>query len=307
MRLRLALLLGATLGGVACAAPPREFTTYEVAELELTTDLAIATSPGAAATAADAGTAHEASASEGDPGAEPGAGVESGRIGLAREVAVECRLTPKEPIQLELIAAPVGTATQGALLEVSLRWTDFVGVTPTSFGRSTKGFHRFGEDARFDKAAPLSRVFRFDLDEPEARVLARRLVVSSRLHPVDLVAPELELRTGGARIDFPQRETHSLRRAPSRDLEACLAELEAVEPEELFLAAVHEALRDPAARVARLVAVLPEVPEGLHREALFGALHFLTGTTQGRSVARWQSWWETREVSAEHRGDADAP
>lgn len=303
MRLRLALLLGATLGGVACAAPPREFTTFEVAELELTTDLAIATSPGAAASA---GTADDPSAGDGDPSAEAGV-AESGRIGLAREVAVECRLTPKEPIQLELIAAPVGTAAQGALLEVSLRWTDFVGVTPTSFGRSTKGFHRFGEDARFDKSAPLSRVFRFDLDEPEARVLARRLVVSSRLHPVDLVAPELELRTGGARIEFPQRETHSLRRAPSRELEACLAELEAVEPEELFLAAVHEALRDPAARVARLVAVLPEVPEGLHREALFGALHFLTGTTQGRSVARWQSWWETREVSAEHRGDADAP
>ena len=69
MRLRLALLLGATLGGVACAAPPREFTTYEVAELELTTDLAIATSPGAAAPADDAGTASDASAGDDDPSA----------------------------------------------------------------------------------------------------------------------------------------------------------------------------------------------------------------------------------------------
>jgi len=289
-RLRFALLLFAALGGAACTAPPREFTTFEVAELELNTDMQIATSPGV------------------DPAADPADddAPASGRIGLAREVAVECRLSPKEPIQLELIAAPVGAA-QGALLEVSLRWTDFVGVTPTSYGRSTKGFHRFGDDERFDKAEPLSRVFRFDLEAPEPRVLARRLVVTSRLYPVDLVAPDLELRTGGARIDFPQRETHSLRRAPAQDLESCLADLTEVEPEELFLAAVHEAVHDPAARVARLVGALPDVPEGLHREALFGALHFLTGTTQGRSVPRWQSWWETREVSAERGDRVDAP
>ncbi|GJM20170.1 MAG: hypothetical protein DHS20C15_00850 [Planctomycetota bacterium] len=266
----------AALGGAACVAPPREFTTFDVGELELNSSLSVAVHPGA-------------------PQSVDGEVVEND---LAREVALELQVWPKDPVELELISAPMTGADQGALLEVSLRWVDFLGLAPTSFGRSIKTFRPFGDDQVFSQAERLSRVFRFELEEPEARVLARRLTITARLHPLDLVAAAAERRTGGARVDFPKQQSYSLRRVPAQDLEACLSDPAAVEPDELFLAAVHEAHADPHARVGRLVEALPGA-SGMQREALFGALHFLTDATQGRSVTRWQAWWETRQGALE--------
>lgn len=248
-----------TLGaGVACAtSAPRSELTEDLpplGKLELRPELSLA--------------------AEGGP--------ESG--GLGHEIAAEVRLTPLVNGEWTLLSQPAGEH-QGGLLEVSLSWKDFVGTSPSSFGRSLKTVRAFGEDLDFSAERPLSRLFRFDVPLPEARILARRVSLSVRLHPVDIRG--VALRTGGSRIDFPVASLETYR----RDAATPFAELAAdADPEELFLAAAQVTNSLRSERVGEVIARL-DATKGPQREAFFGALQFLTGITQGRSVARWEDWW----------------
>jgi hypothetical protein len=178
-----------------------------------------------------------------------------------------------------------------AMLQVSVRWRDFVGISPTSFGGRKTWPMPFGEDGEAEREAPLVRRVTLALDAPQAHVLARQVEVSMRLHPVDVVGEEV--RSGGARLDFDPVVLDSFARAPRGTLDELLAASGPVDPSELFLrgAATPPELREHA--IERLVEALPRI-SGAEREAAFGALHFLTGETHGRQVFAWEAWLAAR-------------
>lgn len=212
--------------------------------------------------------------------------------GLARQVRLVLTLAPLDPLELEVLGRrPADQQGHDGLLEVSVRWKDHLGVRPDSRGGSFRTTVPMGEDGLATREQPFERPWVLDLPDPAPGVLARSVSVVARLHPVDLRSERY--RTAGVTVPFEGAGLASFAPAPEGD-EAAALFLESVgagQPE-----------ADPLERIAAAVAALPSTA-GPSREALFGALHFLTGQTNGRSVGRWQAWWE----QAREAGDPQLP
>jgi len=212
--------------------------------------------------------------------------------GLARQVELQLSLTPKDPLELEVLGVrPEGQVGSDGLVEVAVRWKDHLGVRPDSRGGSFRTTLPMGPDGTASQEQPFTRSWTVNLPEPEARVLARSVSVSVKLHPVDLRS-EL-YRTAGVTVPFDGAALDSFAPAPEGDA-AAVRFLDAV--------AAGQPERDLVTLVGAALAALPEA-DGADRDALFGALHFLSGQTNGRSVARWQTWWE----AAQRAGDPTLP
>lgn len=208
--------------------------------------------------------------------------------GLPQEVRVELTLFPLEPWTVEVLGQrPEGQAGDDALVEIRVKWTDFAGVQPMSWGRSYRMAIPFGGDGEASREEPLVRSFLVPIDPAEERALARRIEAWARLHPVDLLGPEV--RSGGASLEFPLAEAETFRRVPEASLAALLDAPGEAAPEDVFLAAVSRPADERGEVLRLLVEALPRLPDE-RREPLFGALQYLTGETRGRSVARWEEW-----------------
>jgi hypothetical protein len=222
--------------------------------------------------------------------------------GLTVAVTLEVSIRPKDPVALEILGLrPEGREGNDGLLEVELRWKDFVGTEPTSFGGSFRTTRDFGPDGRATRDDPFVRRWSFELQVPDARVLARRVSVATRLHPVDVLTTGA--RSAGQTMVVDAVSLDSFRsltgEPPQQDLNAALEDL-LTPPAEVFLLAVGAGAetRDVMALVERAIAVL-ETSQGPHRAALFGALQFLTGMVHGRSVSRWKLWWSRQQAATE--------
>ncbi len=221
--------------------------------------------------------------------------------GIATTVAITLGIEPLGLGDFTVVGrGPRDGVADDAQLQLSLQWRDFVGTSPTSFGGRRSWPTAFGDDGRAARGAPLQRTFAAELDAPQPHVLARRITVSARFHPIDLVS-EL-VRSGGARMEFPEAVLETLAREP----EGTLAEWFELDgdrdPEELFLRAAAAPVAQREQVVTRLISTLAAL-KGAEREAGFGALHFLTGETQGRSVYAWETW--LRERARTDAGAAD--
>ena len=221
--------------------------------------------------------------------------------GLTREVRVEMRVESLEPGVYQLLGRGRRLKVDDAMLQVNVRWRDFVGLSPTSYGGRRSWPLEFGEDGLMERGLPLVREVPIELDEPQERVLARQVTVSMRLHPVDVVGEEV--RSGGARMEFPPARIDSYRRQPEGELLPYLLSPEERDPSELFLraVAVPEAKREE--HLELLIGHLSKL-DGADREAAFGALHFLTGETHGRQVYAWETWLTLRK-RAQGRAEAE--
>jgi hypothetical protein len=211
-----------------------------------------------------------------------------GRDGLATQVFVELSIEPKILGEFRLIGRGSGDGpAQDALVQLTMSWKDFPGLSPTSYGGRRSGPTVFGDDGDASRGSPLRRTFELSVGNPDPSVLARRVEVSARFHPIDLVGEEV--RSAGARMDFPKASLETLAREPGGTLQQWFEEGGERDPAELFLraAATPEGQRD--AVVEFLVGSLASL-KGPEREAAFGALHFLTGVTNGRSVYAWETW-----------------
>lgn len=222
-----------------------------------------------------------------------------GAPGLARQLTIEVSIAPRDPLTLEILGLrPDGEDLGDGLLEVHLRWKDFVGTQPTSFGGSRRTTVPFGADGIATRSEPFLRQWSFDLPEPEDRVLARRVSLTAKLHPVDVQTTGA--RTAGRTMEVDGLIADTFRVLPEPaapgGLEAALAD-PTISAGAVFLVAVGagEATRDIPALVGAAVAAL-EASHGAHRDALFGALQFMTGQTQGRDLARWQLWWSRQST-----------
>ncbi|MFT7464648.1 MAG: hypothetical protein ACI9EF_003006 [Pseudohongiellaceae bacterium] len=225
--------------------------------------------------------------------------------GLATEATLEVSLRPRDPVTLEILGIrPEGEDFGDGLLEVELRWKDFVGTEPTSFGGSQRTTVPFGADGIATRETPFVRQWSFQLPEPDKRVLARRVQLKAKLHPVDVLTTgarsagrtlEMDGVIGDSFVEIPADFV------PPED-DCSLAEVLAdatVKPSTIFLMAVGAGSpnRDLPSLVGAAVMSLEEA-RSPQRDALFGALQFMTDQTQGRSVARWQLWWSHQEASA---------
>ena len=207
--------------------------------------------------------------------------------GLARVVRVDLSLAPRDAVPLQIIATPpAGSDVLPAFVEVELAWQDFLGVQPTSWGRTVPSHLPFGSDGEARRDAPVRRSLTLELEEPSARVLARTVEARPRLRPVDLRVGAVH--TAGQPIAFPTARVTSLRRPPKASLAEALV-ADPPQPDEVFLAAAQEGESD---RVVTLYALLDALAAASPRtrEAIFGSLLYLTGTTNGRSEAQWRAW-----------------
>ena len=230
-----------------------------------------------------------------------------GPPGLTRVLTVEISIAPKDPLILEIVGLRPGGGDLGdGLLEVHLRWKDFVGTQPTSFGGSRRTTVPFGPDGVATRSQAFLRQWIFELPEPEERVLARRVSLTAKLHPVDVLT--VGARTAGRTMEvdgliadsFRVLSESAINGGPEVSLSDALADA-SISAAAIFLQAVgsDHASRDIPALVGGAVAAL-ESARGPHRDALFGALQFMTGQTQGRSVARWQLWWSRQSTTRDN-------
>lgn len=214
--------------------------------------------------------------------AEPGAD-----DGLARVVRVDLSLAPRDAVPLQVIATPPeGSGVLPAFVEVELAWQDYLGVQPTSWGRTVPSHLPFGPDGEARRGDPIVRSLTIELEDPSPSVLARVLEARPTLRPVDLRVGSVH--TGGQPVRFPAARVATLRRAPSAPLATLLGAPD-VAPAEVFLAAAHEGEQQRTVTLYALLDSLAEAPRPV-REAIFGALLYLTGTTNGRSEAQWRAW-----------------
>jgi hypothetical protein len=218
--------------------------------------------------------------------------------GLATSVEAELSIAPKDPVELLVRGRRPGADADDGLsegvVEFEVRWTDFEGTRPTSYGGSFRRVIPFGDDGTATRGQPLTRRFPFALTEPDERILARRVSIWARFHPVDMEAGAA--RTGSASMLFEQVDRMTLRHPTDVGLAALLAQADS-EPGALFLAALDESVPEQT-RLGQIVDALPAL-RGARRDELFGALQCLTGQTNGRNVYRWQTWWRQRQKAAD--------
>ena len=210
--------------------------------------------------------------------------------GPARTLRVSVLVEPTDGVPFSVV--PVGGDGSG-LLELTVRWHDFR-AEPTTSGRSTQAVLPWVGAGRAEDGAPLVMTTSVALGDPRD-ALARRITVDGRLIGVDLVREDGH--TGGSLFNLARATLETSPLPPAGTLERQLQE---GDPAGIFLSAVAS---PPAVRedvVGRLVAALPE-SGGAGREAIFGALLFLTGETHGRDVWRWTTWWKQREAAGAAR------
>jgi len=212
--------------------------------------------------------------------------------GVALAVDCELLIEPKEPGTFRVLGRGRGGGADDAMLQVSVRWRDFVGVSLTSFGGRRTWPLPFSDDGEAQRGAPLTRHLQLDLEAPQAHVLARRVDVSLRLHPVDVLGEEY--RSGGARLEFAPATLECLVRQPDGTLDELLAAPGPRNPEELFLRAAATPLEQREHVIELLVKSLSRL-NGSEREAAFGGLYFLTGESHGRQVFAWEAWLAARQ------------
>ena len=253
------LLCVAVVGVPACASPHAEVDSLQVVTLETTNTLQL----------------------------------ESRNDGIVHQLAIELGIEPKVPGEFVVIGHSREGRQDDALLQLTVRWRDFVGTSPTSFGGSRSRPVPFGDDGRMSRGEPLTREFVVPLDSAQPHVLARTVDATARLHPVDVLGEEV--RSGGARLEFPVTRIETLARAPGGTLAEWFNADTTRDPDELFLRAAASAPEERGAVVGQLVKALSAL-KGPEREACFGALHFLTGETRGRSVYSWETWLRARQV-----------
>ncbi|MCB9899180.1 MAG: hypothetical protein H6825_14340 [Planctomycetes bacterium] len=216
--------------------------------------------------------------------------------GLSTHARLVLSLAPKEPVPIDVIAEGDGQVSD-AFVEVRLQWKDFFGLEPTSLGRGRTLHLPFGPDGSGSRTAPLVRTLDLELEDPDPRVLARRITVDAVLRPIDI--EQGEARSGGAALPFPRQTASVFLHPVDESLEALLAADPPRDPVAIFTAGAREGLDRPLPTLTALVDALP-VLEGAEREALFGALLFLTGETNFRSIPQWKSWLAAHAAAEEH-------
>ena len=210
--------------------------------------------------------------------------------GPAQTLRVSVLVEPTDGVPLSVV--PLGGDGSG-LLELTVRWHDFR-AQPTVSGRSTQAVLPWTGAGRAEDGAPLVMTTSISLGDPQG-ALARRITVEGRLIGVDLVREDGH--TGGAMFNLAPATLETAPLPPAGSLEQ---HLQAGDAEGVFLSAVASpsAVREDV--IGRLVAALPD-SSGASREAVFGALLFLTGETHGRDVWRWTTWWKQRKAAGAAR------
>ena len=207
---------------------------------------------------------------------------------IATRLELEVVIEPKTPGVFQVIGQrPGGGPLDDALIQLTVSWKDFVGLSPTSFGGRKSRPTLFGESGEASRGAPLRRLFEIELDAPQPRVLARRVELSARFHPLDVVGDEV--RSAGSRMDFPPIAVETVARAPGGTLAEWFQEGEGRDPAELFLRAASSPPERRLRVIQRLIYSLASL-NAAERVAGVGALHFLTGVTNGRSLYAWETW-----------------
>jgi hypothetical protein len=211
-----------------------------------------------------------------------------GQGGLARQLLIELSIEPKMLGIHQIVGrGPEGGLADDALIQLTVSWKDFVGLTNTSFGGRQSRPTVFGDGGEASFGAPFRRTFELELNTPQPGVLARRVQVSARLHPLDVISEVA--RSAGARMEFPEASIETLSRQPAGSLSEWFEEGAERDPEELFLSAASTPIDRRPQVLARLIGSLASLNR-VERDAGFGALHFLTGATNGRSVYAWEAW-----------------
>lgn len=206
--------------------------------------------------------------------------------GLVTRVRLRLSLAPKGSVPAEVIARAPGQGSD-AFVEVRLQWRDFLGVGPTAVGRAHTRHLSFGDDGTAERFLPLERDFDLSLEAPDARMLARRITVDAVLRPVDVI--QGSVRSGGVAVPFPRQTVAVFAAVPDVPFLDVLAGAPPRDPVQLFVSAAQDGLDERDETLVRVVDALDDVVE-LEREALFGALMFLTGETNFRSIPQWRAW-----------------
>jgi hypothetical protein len=215
--------------------------------------------------------------------------------GLVEALEVSLAIEPKIPGEYTILGRlPEGSGVSDAMIVFSLHWKDFVGVSSTTSGRERPEIVEFGGDGELSRKAPFSRAYSFDLDRPRANVLARLVEVRATLHPIDVRSTEI--RSGGARVVFDSVRLESLLRPATATIDELLAQDSPRDPVEIFLGAAQTPEVDRPRVIELLVGALAGLPVR-ERSACFGALHFLTGNTQGSDVYLWEAWLRDRAAA----------
>lgn len=256
------------------------------------------------------------------------------------EQGVDARVTllvepvaPWETLTL-LSRRPAGESGDDARMLVRTELTEYPGTGPVSFGRSTSQVVAFGDDpgpAAVDR--PVLRTFPLEVNA-QTGVLARKLVVSGTLHPVDAIVERTEMvdverdgetvlepqvvtrRSAGAPIPLPRVQRVWIAvEPPEADVAALLAD--EAPPTEIFLASARtldafwtsiggldadDRKRDVFDAVEALIEALDEIDPAPDRiddrsEAIFASLLLLTDASAGRDVARWRRWWASQDTN----------
>ncbi len=209
--------------------------------------------------------------------------------GVVTALDIEVQIEPKTPGLFRILGrGPRGRGVDDALIQLTVAWKDFAGTTPTSFGGRRSRPTAFGDDGEARFGQPFRRRFLWELDPAHASVLARRVEAHARLHPVDVVGESV--RSGGVRMEFPSVSLESFSRPASGTLAEWFEQpVDEREPDELFLRAAQAPVEHRVDVIVQLVGQLAGL-KGQQQEAGFGALHFMTGQTHGRSAFAWEAW-----------------
>lgn len=207
---------------------------------------------------------------------------------VARVLLVEVLIAPVAAGEVTVVARrPALARGDDALLDLRVRYEDFAGRGPVSYGQTLSRAIELGEDGVARPDAPLVRRFELHLPPP-GDALLRRVTVTGRLWPVDVVGPDG--RGGGLAVPLRGAVIESHVPASSASLRALLGAPDAT-GHDVFLAAIAEAREERARVLDDLVASLPG-RGGDVREGVLAALFALTGQPHGRAAYRWAAWWD---------------
>ena len=213
---------------------------------------------------------------------------DGGDYEIAARIELQVVIEPKTLGVFRVVGrGPGGGTVDDALIQLTVSWKDFVGLSPTSFGGRKSSPTLFGDSGDARRGEPLRRVFEIALETPQPQVLARRVELSARFHPLDVVGDEV--RSAGARMEFPPITIETLARVPGGTLTEWFHEGDERDPAELFLRAAASPPERRMRVIKRLIDSLASL-NASERDAGFGALHFLTGVTNGRSLYAWETW-----------------
>lgn len=202
--------------------------------------------------------------------------------GLRADVLVEP--LDGQPFTVRCVRGPDGRP-EPALIELTVRWQDFPGDRPESWGRASLTTVRWEASGEAGPRAPL--VIGVDVAlPPPGEILARRLAVEGRLIGVEFVRGEL--RTGGTIVPIAGAAIATCAPGEAQALEGALRSGAA---RGIFTAAAAASPADRPSVTGRLVEAL-DGAAGPARDAICAALHYLTGELYGRDAARWRNWWD---------------